>query len=186
MSIVESILLSLALAMDCFSIAFTCGIIEKRFHAPQAILMAVLFGGFQSLMPLIGWGISGVFYNYIESFAPIVACALLVFIGGKMVWESIRGGEERPFNPNRLTTLLYLAVATSIDALAIGITFTCMGMETAKDIVVPLLTIGAGSFVLTIVGKTIGAFAGKRFDFNAELFGGIILVLLGVKTLILG
>ena len=103
-----------------------------------------------------------------------------------MVWESIRGGEERPFNPNRLTTLLYLAVATSIDALAIGITFTCMGMETAKDIVVPLLTIGAGSFVLTIVGKTIGAFAGKRFDFNAELFGGIILVLLGVKTLILG
>lgn len=186
MSVVESILLSLALAMDCFSIAFTCGIIEKRFHATQAILMAVLFGAFQSLMPLIGWGISGVFYSYIEEFAPIVAFALLVFIGGKMIWESIKSNEEHPFNPNRLSTLLYLSVATSIDALAIGITFTCMGMEKIEDIVAPLLIIGAGSFLLSIIGKTIGAFAGKRFDFNAELFGGIILVLLGVKTLILG
>ena len=89
MSIIESIFLSLALAMDCFSVAFTCGIIEKRFHLSQALFMALLFGLFQALMPLVGWGVSGLFISYIESFTPIIAFVLFVLIGGKMVWESL-------------------------------------------------------------------------------------------------
>ena len=91
MSIIESIFLSLALAMDCFGVAFTCGIIEKRFHLSQALFMALLFGLFQALMPLVGWSVSGLFISYIESFTPIIAFVLLVLIGGKMVWESLQG-----------------------------------------------------------------------------------------------
>ena len=186
MSALESILLSLALAMDCFSIAFTCGIIERRFHARQALLMAFLFGTFQALMPLTGWALSGLFYRYIESFAPLVAFVLLAAIGGKMIRESLKSGEEHPFRPDSLPTLLYLSVATSIDALSVGITFRCVGLDTTGSLAVPLSIIGAGSFGLSLTGKWLGAFAGKRFNFKAELFGGIILVILGLKILILG
>ena len=186
MGILESILLSLALAMDCFSIAFACGIIEKRFHASQAFVMALLFGAFQGLMPLIGWGVAGIFYRYIESFAPFVSFALLAFVGGKMAWESLHPEDGKSFNPGSIATLLYLAVVTSIDAMAIGVTFTCGGLETASQVAVPLAIIAAGSFVLALAGKYIGAVAGRRFSFNAELFGGIILILLGVKALVLG
>ena len=186
MSIIESIILSLALAMDCFSIAFTCGIIEKRFHLSQALPMALLFGLFQALMPLIGWGASSFFYAYIENFAPIIAFVLLALIGGKMVWGSLHGEEERPFNPNRPLTLIYLAVATSIDALAIGITFTCIGLESAASVATPLALIALGAFLLTLAGKAVGVFIGKRFEFKAELVGGIILILLGIKILVAG
>lgn len=184
MGIAESIALSFALAMDCFSIAFTCGMVEKRFHAGQALAMAALFGAFQAAMPLIGWGVTKFFYEYIEGFAHVAAFALLVLIGLKMIRESRRSEEERHFNPSHPLTLVWLAVATSIDALAIGVTFTCLGMETASSVAMPLAVIGAGSFVLTLAGKAAGAFVGKRIKFNAELVGGLILILLGVKTLI--
>ena len=180
MSIIESIFLSLALAMDCFGVAFTCGIIEKRFHLSQALFMALLFGLFQALMPLVGWSVSGLFISYIESFTPIIAFVLLVLIGGKMVWESLHGEEER------VLTLLYLAVATSIDALAIGITFTCMGLESVSSVAMPLFIIALGSFLLALTGKAVGVFVGKRFEFKGEFFGGIILILLGIKTLVWG
>lgn len=186
MSVIESLFLSLALAMDCFSIALACGFIEKRFHASQTLTMALLFGLFQGLMPLIGWGIAGVFYTFIESFAPIIAFVLLILIGGKMIWESFHADEGGHFNPCRIATMLYLAVATSIDALAIGVTFTCMGLNDINSIIMPLAIIAAGSFVLAIAGKLIGVYAGKRFRFNGELLGGVILVLLGIKTLVLG
>ena len=148
--------------------------------------MALLFGLFQALMPLVGWGVSGLFISYIESFTPIIAFVLLVLIGGKMVWESLHGEEERPFNPNSVLTLLYLAVATSIDALAIGIAFTCMGLESVSSVAMPLFIIALGSFLLALTGKAVGVFVGKRFEFKGEFFGGIILILLGIKALVWG
>lgn len=186
MNLTDCLLLSVALGMDCFSISVTCGIIEKRFHASQALTMALLFGAFQALMPLVGWLASSAFYSLIESVAPLIAFALLLFIGAKMIWESLHAEGDRTFNPNRLLTLLYLAVATSIDALAVGISFTCVGMNSLKAVGIPLIIIAAGSFLLSLVGKGIGAYVGKKLHFNAELLGGIVLILLGLKILIAG
>lgn len=180
----ECLFLSIALAMDCFSIAVVAGVIEKRFHPLQAFSMAILFGLFQALMPLVGWAFTGMFYRYIESVAPLIAFAMLLFIGGRMIWESLRSEENVSFNPCRILTLLYLAVATSIDALAIGVSFSCVGMNRFADIARPLAVIAAGSFLFTLLGKIVGVFVGRRFHFNAVLLGGVILVLLGIKTLI--
>lgn len=100
-----------------------------------------------------------------------------------MAWESLHHEESRTLNPGSLATLLYLAVATSIDALAVGVTFSCVGL-TAASVAQPLAIIGAGSFALSLLGKLVGAKAGRHFKLNAELLGGIILIALGIKTLI--
>lgn len=184
MSVIDSILLSFALAMDCFSIAIVAGIIEKRFHAVQAFVMAMFFGLFQAVMPLIGWALAGMFYRYIEQIAPLIAFLMLLGMGGKMIWESVHDDEEPSFSPTSLRSLLYLSVATSIDALAVGVTFSFTGLNEFMEISGPLLIIALGSFLFTLAGKIIGAWAGKRFRFNAELAGGVILVALGVKILI--
>ena len=181
MSLIESLLISIALAADCFSIGITCGMIEKRFNLNQALLMALLFGFFQAAMPVGGWGISKTFYSQIEAFDHWIAFALLLLIGLRMIWESRHDDCEHAFNPNKPVTLVYLAFATSVDALAVGITFTCMGLVTVEHILQPIAIIGAGSFLLTLAGKAAGAFIGCRFNFNAELAGGIILILLGIK-----
>ena len=178
MSLIESLLISIALAADCFSIGITCGMIEKRFNLNQALLMALLFGFFQAAMPVVGWGISK---TQIEAFDHWIAFALLLLIGLRMIWESRHDDCEHAFNPNKPGTLVYLAFATSVDALAVGITFTCMGLVTVEHILQPIAIIGAGSFLLTLAGKAAGAFIGCRFNFNAELAGGIILILLGIK-----
>lgn len=186
MDIVECLLVSVALAADCFSIGVTCGIIEKRFNVRQALCMALLFGFFQAAMPVVGWGVSKLFHSNVAAFDHWVAFGLLLLIGGRMVWESFRSNACHAFNPNSAASLVYLAFATSVDALAVGVTFMCYGLVTAADIVLPVIIIGAGSFVFTLAGKLAGAVIGRRFNFNAELAGGIILILLGIKIAVAG
>ena len=121
--------------------------------SPCIIRMAFLFGFFQAMMPLLGWlGISH-FQAYMEAYDHWIAFGLLGFIGGKMVWESFGDEEDQHFNPSKLRTQLLLAIATSIDALAIGISFACTGFTELSQLTMPLLIIGIVSFLFSIVGS---------------------------------
>ena len=198
MNLLDIILLAVALAMDCFTVSIVSGIIltqrDGSFVTPTdvtkepslcVIRMAFLFGFFQALMPLLGWlGISH-FQSYMEAYDHWIAFGLLGLIGGKMIWESFSPEEEHHFNPCRLRTQLLLAVATSIDALAVGISFACTGYTALSQLTLPLLLIGLVSFLFSIVGYHLGRCFGKTIirRLNPELIGGTILILIGVKVL---
>ena len=205
MNLLDIILLAVALAMDCFTVSIVSGIIlngqwtedrgdrsmiasSKRIKRPVPVIfrMAFLFGFFQAMMPLLGWlGISH-FQAYMEAYDHWIAFGLLGFIGGKMIWESFGDEEDQHFNPSKLRTQLLLAVATSIDALAIGISFACTGFTELSQLTMPLLIIGIVSFLFSIVGYHLGRRFGKTITrrIKPELLGGVILVLIGVKILI--
>ena len=184
MTALEIWLLAIALAMDCFAVSVTSGLILKQMRLRPVLTMAFMFGLFQALMPLIGWLGMRYLSSYIERFDHWIAFVLLAFIGGKMFWEGCKGGGESHFDPTRLAVVLGLAVATSIDALAVGISFACTGMTGFGDIVVPILVIGLVSFLFSLVGSFIGVRLGARFHLPVEQIGGIILILIGVKILI--
>ena len=182
MNLLDIILLAVALAMDCFTVSIVSGIMFSR----RVIRMAFLFGFFQAMMPLLGWlGISH-FQSYMEAYDHWIAFSLLAFIGGKMIWESFGEEEEAHFDPSRLRTQLLLAVATSIDALAVGISFACTGFTQLSQLTMPLLIIGLVSFLFSVIGYHLGRRFGKTITrrMKPELFGGIILVLIGVKILL--
>ena len=199
MNLLDIILLAVALAMDCFTVSIVSGVIMiqgdgsfvtpadvTKEPSPCIIRMAFLFGFFQAMMPLLGWlGISH-FQAYMEVYDHWVAFGLLGFIGGKMVWESFGDEEDQHFNPSKLRTQLLLAIATSIDALAIGISFACTGFTEISQLTMPLLIIGIVSFLFSIVGYHLGRRFGKTITrrIKPELLGGVILILIGMKILI--
>jgi len=183
MELITYLLLGLALAIDCFSVSLTCGMIEKQMGR-QAIAMALLFGFFQALMPCIGWLAIDVFSHQIEDYDHWIAFGLLLFLGVRMIRSGFLPSDaEQHFDPSRPRVLLALAVATSIDALAVGFTFIGMGIRTAGDALPPLLIIGLVSAGMSLVGKYVGITIGRRFKFRAEPIGGLILVAIGVKVL---
>ena len=185
MNLLDIILLAVALAMDCFTVSIVSGVIMKL-SSQKLFRMAFLFGLFQAMMPLLGWlGISH-FQAYMEAYDHWIAFGLLGFIGGKMIWESFGDDEDQHFNPSRLRTQLLLAVATSIDALAIGISFACTGFTELSQLTMPLLIIGIVSFLFSIFGYHLGRRFGKAITrrLKPEFFGGIILVLIGLKILL--
>ena len=148
--------------------------------------MALLFGLFQALMPLLGWlGIIH-FETYMEAYDQWIAFGLLAFIGGKMVWESFGNDEEQHFNPRHLHTQLILAIATSIDALAVGISFACTGYTVLSQLTLPLIIIGVISFLFSIAGYHLGRRFGKTITkrMKPELIGGLILIAIGLKILL--
>ena len=148
--------------------------------------MAFLFGFFQALMPLIGWlGISW-FSRQLEAYDHWIAFVLLAFIGGNMIREAFSPEEEQHFNPHRLRTQLLLAVATSIDALAVGISFACMGYRHLSQLMVPLPIIAVVSFLFSLLGTRLGLRFGGPLARRLKpgILGGIILILIGVKILV--
>ncbi len=184
MSTLEIWLLAISLAMDCFTVSITSGIILKKKCWSTILKMAFFFGLFQAIMPLIGWFCTNNFNKLIESFDHWIAFILLALIGGKMIKESFCQEEEkRCFNPCSLKVILTLAVATSIDALAVGISFVCIGMNTISSIITPVIIIGIVSFAASIIGNLIGIYFGNRFKIKTELIGGIILIIIGLKIL---
>ena len=190
MSLIDIILLAVALAMDCLTVSIVSGVIEVKSEEVKSekwwiIRMALLFGLFQAMMPLIGWlGISH-FQAYMEAYDHWIAFAMLGFIGGRMVWESFDSEEEQHFNPRKLRTQLLLAIATSIDALAVGISFACTGYTAVGQLTLPLIIIGVVSFLFSLIGYRLGARFGRSIarKLKPELFGGIILIGIGVKIL---
>ena len=188
MSAIDIIFLSAALAMDCFAVSIVSGVSCGKWMTGLMIRMAILFGVFQAAMPLAGWlGIS-FFASYLEAVDHWIAFGLLSFLGGRMIRESVSAGnnEEHHSIPSALTTQLLLAVATSIDALAIGISFACTGYKTVAQLSFPLVVIGVGSFLFSVLGNRLGIRFGIaiRRKLNPELFGGLVLIFIGIKVLL--
>lgn len=183
MSNLEIWLLAVSLAMDCFSVSITSGIILRRVCMKVFLTIAFFFGLFQGMMPVIGWFGASRFYHLIEQFDHWIAFALLIFLGVKMIREGISDDEEHLFDPTRLATVLTLSLAVSIDALAVGISFTCIGMSTLHQLTFPLLAIGLASFVLALIGCFIGSIVGSKLRFPMEPIGGLVLIILGIKIL---
>ena len=184
MSIVELFLIGVGLSMDAFAVAVCQGLCMPTLNLRQGGVIALYFGGFQALMPLIGWFLGSQFAGYIQSFDHWVAFVLLALIGGNMVREALSPEEEESSCAvnSKLDhkKLFMMAVATSIDALAIGVAFAFMDV-----LILPAVSlIGCTTFCLSLVGVVVGNFFGSRYKKRAELTGGIILILLGVKILL--
>lgn len=180
-------LLAIGLAMDCFAVSIASGIIMKSIRLRPMLSMAFAFGFFQALMPLLGWIGASFFSHLIEDWDHWIAFAILVFLGGRMVCESFKDEECRhEFDPTNLKVLLTLAVATSIDALAVGISFAFVGTYSISTILPPIGIIGLVSFVLSLAGLMFGICFGHGLarKLRAELWGGIILIAIGTKILI--
>ena len=184
MSTLEIWLTAIALAMDSFTIAIAGGLTLKRVSMRHFLTIAFFFGLFQAMMPLLGWFGSFYFYRFIEQYDHWIAFAILVFLGVKMIREGISNDEETHFDPTRLVTVLVLSVGVSIDALAVGISFTCIGMNTLEQLAFPLFAIGLASFVFALGGCFIGSLIGSKLRFPVEPFGGAVLIILGGKILL--
>ena len=184
MTNIEICLLAISLAMDCFSVSIASGFFLHRKDWPLFFKMAVLFGFFQGIMPLLGWIGACQFYHYMESVDHWIAFGLLGFIGTRMIIESFNETENCKFDPRKMKILLMLSVATSIDALAIGISLPFTGMSTFMSILPAICIITLVTFALTLAGCFIGVFCGKKLPFKIEFLGGVILIAIGCKILI--
>lgn len=181
----DSLLIAFALAMDCFAVSVVCGVILRRYEWRTLLRMAFFFGLFQAMMPLIGWLLTARFSTYIQAVDHWIAFAMLAFIGGKMVIDSFKE-EETDLHPRKLKAQLALAVATSIDALAVGISYACTGYDTLSQLSIPLLLIGLVSFFMSVAGFCLGVRYGDIVNkkMRPELLGGLILLGIGIKILI--
>ena len=156
MDLFDLLFLAVALAMDCFAVSMVSGAILQKKLWKVILQISFLFGFFQAMMPLIGWLGTTYFVQYIEAYDHWIAFAMLAFIGIRMIREAFMSEEERFFNPRKLRTQILLAIATSIDALAVGISFVCTGYHTLRSLTLPLWIIGIVSFVFAIIGNLLG------------------------------
>ena len=179
MSIVELFVIAVGLSMDAFAVSVCKGLSTQRLRAQHCVICGLYFGGFQGLMPLVGWLLGVRFQNAITSVDHWIAFVLLTAIGVNMIRES-RGDAEHLDDSFQPGAMFPLAVATSIDALTVGITFAFLQV----DIVLAVTFIGLTTFVLSAVGVKVGAVFGARFRSRAELAGGLILILMGLKILL--
>ena len=178
---VEIFLIAVSLALDAFAVSVSSGISIPGFGVKQAARMGLWFGAFQFMMPVAGWLLGSSVSQYIETVDHWVAFALLAIIGGRMAWRSLPGREEGPAPPGLPTRrVCLLAIATSIDALAVGVSMAFMRV----NILFSAVVIGVVAFVLSLVGGLVGKRLGGLFQRRAELVGGLVLIAIGVKILI--
>lgn len=183
--LVELLLIAVGVSMDAFAVSICKGLGMRRVRWQAAVVLGVAFGGFQALMPLVGWALGTQVMWLIEPVDHWVAFALLAVIGGKMLWEAFHedadeGGEKPGDQRLDLREVLVLAVATSIDALAVGISFAALSV----DIVPAVTAIGVTTFAFSVVGVYVGHFFGARWERPASVAGGVVLVLIGLKILV--
>lgn len=181
MDLLTIIIIAIGLAMDCFAVSITQGLNINHQTQPRPVSMAVLFGLFQGGMPLIGYYAGCVFADFFRVYAPWIALTLLVFIGGKMIYESTHESDKGAAGWH-WSRLLGLAVATSIDALATGVIF----IPVPELLWIGIGIIGLVSLVFSLGGYFIGKFMGERFRLNAELIGGLVLIAIGIKICLEG
>lgn len=181
MSILEILLLGIGLSMDAFAVSICKGLSTKKLQFKHYLIIGAWFGGFQALMPTIGYFLGSTFEQYITAFDHWVAFVLLAAIGANMIKESVSGEESETSASFAFKTMLLMALATSIDALAVGITFALL-----PDVNVPLAVclIGITTFLCSAAGLRVGNLFGLRYKAKAELAGGIILILIGLKILL--
>ena len=179
MDFLELLLIAVGLSMDAFAVSVCKGLSVKKLEPKHALLVGMYFGGFQALMPVLGWLLGSRFESLITRYDHWVAFVLLALIGGNMIRESF-SKEEELNDDFGVKTMLLLAVATSIDALAVGITFSFL----EQPILPAAGTIGVTTFLLSAAGIYIGRAFGARWKSRAELAGGVILILIGLKILL--
>lgn len=180
MSTYELFIIAVGLSMDALAVAICKGLSMAKMSWRKGIIVGLWFGGFQALMPLIGYLLGAQFESKITAFDHWIAFILLGLIGGNMIREGVSGDEEKTDDSVSIKSMLPLAIATSIDALAVGVTFAFLSVDIA-----PAVTfIGVITFVLSAIGVRIGAAAGARFKSGAELFGGLVLIVMGTKILL--
>ena len=187
MNFTDIFLIGIGLAMDAFAVSVCKGLCMKRINYRQAVIIALFFGGFQAIMPLTGFFLGTFFEKYITAVDHWIAFLLLLYIGGKMLWDTLSSDNEEIVCPvdNKLNfkELFIMAVATSIDALAVGITFS---FYKNTNICVNILVIGITTFIIAFAGVVAGHKFGTRFKKKAEISGGVILILIGLKILLEG
>lgn len=180
MGFIELIILSVGLAMDAFAVAICKGLSMSKMNWKKASIIGLYFGGFQALMPLIGYLLGINFQEKITSIDHWIAFVLLGVIGINMIKEAISKDNEKQNDSIKFKDMLILAVATSIDALAVGITFAFLKV----NIVLAISLIGIITFIISVAGVKIGNVFGDKYEKKAEFAGGIILILLGTKILL--
>lgn len=182
---VELLLIGVGLAMDAFAVSVCKGLAMRKVNKKQAVVIGLFFGGFQALMPFVGWMLGIQFESYITNIDHWIAFVLLAFIGGKMIVEALKPEDENvEINqmdpPLDLKEMFLLAIATSIDALAVGITFAFLDYPIVEAVTI----IGVVTFIISIGGVYVGNFFGNKYKNKAELAGGIILVVIGLRILL--
>ena len=185
MTLLEIFLIGIGLSMDAFAVAICKGLaMPNKVDKKGALLIALYFGVFQAVMPTLGWLLGSQFARYVTRLAPWIAFVLLAWIGGNMVRESLSKEEREEEETGSVSPkeLLVLAVATSIDALAVGVTFSVL--ELAVSIAVAVILIGCTTFVISLAGVYVGNVFGAKYKSKAEFVGGAILILIGVKILL--
>lgn len=181
MHLATILFIAVGLAMDAFAVSVVTGSVYKELHIRHALRMALFFGGFQAVMPVIGFMAGLGLKDYIAAYDHWVAFGLLSLVGGKMLYEAFKiEAAEKNRDPSNLLILLALSVATSIDALAVGITLSLL----TASVILAATVVGAVTFGLSYAGVAIGKRFGHFFESRIEIFGGLILIAIGVKILI--
>lgn len=184
MGVIELLILAVGLSMDAFAVSVCKGLAMKKAGAKEICIVGCWFGGFQALMPLIGYLLGTAFEQYITSFDHWIAFALLTLIGANMLREAFSNDEEESAGASlSFGTMLVLALATSIDALAVGITLTFL-VESIGYLIFAVLSIGIITFILSAIGVRVGNLFGVKYKKGAVISGGVILILFGVKILL--
>lgn len=182
MNFIELLLLALSLAMDCFAVSCSTGITQPKLKPKYVLFFAFCFGFFQGMMPFIGWLGGEVVIRYLSRFANWIAFVILAFIGGKMIVEGIQNKEEGTTDMTKLGTVMLMSIATSIDALAVGFSFSMMQNV---HIGWSIFIIGIVSFLLSLLGYGLTKCFSQHIKANiAEIIGGVVLVCIGLKILI--
>ena len=190
MNLFTLVLLAVGLSMDAFAVSVCKGLAIQKISLKDSLIVGVWFGGFQALMPFIGYILGIQFESYIDAIAPWVAFVLLAIIGGNMIREALSSEEETESNSLAVKEMFFMAVATSIDALAVGITFACVPVNIIATVglmsntIIACVLIGITTCIISMAGVKIGNVFGTKYKSKAELAGGGILVLLGVKILL--
>lgn len=173
------ILLGIGLSFDSFAVAISCGLMKREIRFSQAAIVAGSLAFFQAIFPVIGWFIGGAIQNLIASVDHWIAFGLLSLIGGKMIYEGIQKEEVKNFNPFKIGVLIGLSIATSIDALVVGLSFGFLEMP----ILFPVLIIGVVTFIAAMLGMLFGKNIPEKRSQQSLIIGGVILFLIGVKVL---
>ena len=182
MSLMELFLIAVGLSMDAFAVSVCKGLSLGKIKVKHMAIAGAWFGGFQALMPTLGYFFGSFFTTFITSYSHWIAFGLLALIGGSMIKESLEKDEEEVDASMTAKAMLILAIATSIDALAVGVSFAFMQV----DIFWAVLFIGCVTFALSAIGVKVGSIFGTKYKSKAELAGGIVLIAIGVKILLEG
>lgn len=180
MTFFELLLIAIGLSMDAFSVSICKGLTTKRFSWRMALVCGLWFGFFQALMPIIGYYLGAQFQEMIEAYDHWIAFGLLFLIGANMIREAVWGKEEEQDGSLGFKTMILLAIATSIDALAVGVSFACIQVKLWSSVII----IGITTFLFSVLGVKIGHVFGSKYEKSASILGGIILILIGLKILL--